>query len=328
MFKKLLLAATLASPLALLSCDGGGGGMTVPSKTLQPGGVFVAFVLGCEEGCGDINRGDLIQKVDGEAVKTTKELLSHKLTDGTPHTLSVYKGGSKTVEEIKILSKGNSSIPSIESAPPFWTVGAADLDKAPKAGSWARRRLFGHAMPQLRLMNSDGGDINGQDFYNKPHIFISFDWAAQSERLHGATFLKVLQKAQADLKNAGFSTIFAQVQFPSQRSRPPMNDTDLRKFFKDNAVGKSEGGPLPAPPLYRGPNSTESNPAANIGLEGSFTVFEALGNPPAIVITDQNAIVRWHSGGVTQDPEGKLPDDVYTINAAVLFALEQLSPEF
>ena len=45
MFKRLFLALSLCLPVVgLTACDaGGGGGMTVPSRMLKPGGAFVAF---------------------------------------------------------------------------------------------------------------------------------------------------------------------------------------------------------------------------------------------------------------------------------------------
>jgi hypothetical protein len=321
---KTLTVAAAGLALSLISADCGNP-FTVSKSELKPGGVYVAYNLGCKTGCSEIKRGDLIQKVDGAEVKTADEFEGAKVTDGQPHKLSIFRPSEKSAKEVEIVADPDNSMPEFKDAPPFWTVGAAQLNKAP---DWARRRLFGHAMPQLQLTASDGGFITGRQFRGKRHMVVMFDWAAQSDRLNGATFMQMLQKAQADLKNAGYNIVFAQVPFPSERQRPPMNDTDLRKYFNDNQLTKKEGGPLPAPPLYRVPNTQEENAARNVGMEGSFTVLEAIGQAPAILITDDEGIIRWHSAGLTPDPTGKLDNEaVYTMNKAILFALEEVAKE-
>ena len=77
--------------------------------------------------------------------------------------------------------------------------------------------------------------------------------------------------------------------------------------------------------MYRMPNTTEENTAQELGLEGSFTVMEAWGEPPVILAVDEHGMIRWHSAGVHEDMDGTgLKPEVYTINKAVLFALENL----
>ncbi|NVB38477.1 hypothetical protein G6O69_11595 [Pseudenhygromyxa sp. WMMC2535] len=322
MLKKLALALSLTLPLAATSCDGGD--FTVPSKDLKPGGVFVTYVQDSNcEGCNELARRDLIQAVDGKEVKTTADMKAANITDGQPHELTVWDAGDSVVKTVKITATPNESMPPIKDAPPFWYVGAEELDQAPEG--WARRRLFGHAAPQLLLVSVDGGFVNGRDLYGKKRLIVFFDWATATDRQNGALMMQVLQKAQADLAAAGVDLMFAQVKHVSERERQPMNDTDLRAFFNDNQVGQAEGGPLPPPPMYRMPNKTEDNPTRVLGMEGAFTFYEAIGEAPNIFILDENGIIRWHSAGVTPDASGEISNDtVYTINEAVMFALKKL----
>lgn len=322
MLKKVFVAATLAlAATAPLACDGGGGGtaFTIPPKALDPGGVYVAYSNGCAEGCDQLGRADLIQEIDGKPVATGADFDAANLTDGQPHQLKVLKPSGETIE-VTIVAEPNTSLAPIMDAPPLWTTGAAALNKAPK---WARRRLFGHASPQIQMVNSDGGFVTGRDFYGKKQFIVYFDWSTRTDQANAATFMKVLQKAQADLNSKGIDVVFAQLQFPG-RQRPPMNDSDIRGFANDADVSKDGEGTFPQVPLYRFPNSTEYNAAKALGMEGAYTVREALGQAPAIVLQDERGIVRWHSEGTSTDPEQKLPDDVYTIIQGVTFALEDL----
>jgi hypothetical protein len=151
---------------------------------------------------------------------------------------------------------------------------------------------------------------------------VLFDWAASADRQNAALCMKVLQKAQADLAAEGISIVFAQVQHPVAREVVPMSDADLQAFFANNQVTPEEGGPLPPPPLYRTPNKTENHKPT--GIEPT-DIDEHLGEPPNILLIDERGIIRWHSAGSVSDPEGKITVDmVYTINKAVLFALEHL----
>lgn len=321
MFKNLLLQASLLClPVVLLStgCDDP---FTIKDAQLKPGGAYVTYVQdsGCT-GCDALGRGDLIQKVDGNPVAKPEDM--GILTDNKPHELEFWDASAGAVAKTTITAEPNNTMPPITNAPPFWSVASDELKKTP---TWARRRLFGHALPQLLLVNSDGGFVNGRDLYGKKTLMVMFDWAASSDRQNGALSMQVLQKAQADLKAKGVDIVFAQIKHPQERDIAPMNDTDLRKFFTDNQVGPDEGGPLPPPPLYRMPNSTEDNPTRVLGLEGAFTFLEAIGEAPNIYLINDDGIIVWHSAGVTPDPEGKISVDmVYTINSAVLFALENL----
>ena len=317
MFKKLALLASLSFVSFATACDGDG--RLISPKDLKPGGIFVANSNGCEKGCDQIGRGDLIQAMDGNAVKNTPDLAN--LTDGKPHKLSVLKKGGDAPVEIEVVAKPSQDIPPLKDAPPFWTTGAEVLNKTPE---WARKRLFAHASPQILLVNSDGGLINGRDLYGKARFMVFFDWQTRSGQAHAATFLKTLQKAQGDLAAKGVEIVFAQIKFPG-RDRPPMNDTDLRNFHTTHQLTEAEGGPAPFLPLYHYPNSTEDQPARRLGLEGATTYIEYLATDPAIILLDKNGMIRWHSEGVVPDPEQKNPDPAnYTIIKAIVFAQNEL----
>ena len=287
-------------------------------------GVYVTYVQpkSCT-GCDELDRGDIIVSIDGTEVLTTQDMLDINITDGEPHEIVFHdKSNNDKPTKIEITAKPNDSMPPLRDAPPFWTVGTEVLDKAP---NWARRRLFGHASPQLLLVDADGGFVTGRDLYGRKVLMVFFDWAAASDRQNGALAMQVLQKAQADLKAKNVEIIFAQIKHPQERDIAPMNDTDLRDFFYDNQVTELEGGPLPAPPLYRMPNKTEDNPTRVLGLEGAFTYMEAIGEAPNIFVLDEHGIIRWHSAGATPDPSGEISIDmVYTINAAAIFARDSL----
>lgn len=323
MLKKFLTAALLSLPL-LLATTGCDDPFTVSDKELAPGGVYITYVQPQDcTGCDALSRGDLIKSVDGAEVTTTDELLAKNITDGQPHKLAYHdKSADNELKEIEITAQPNNSMAPVKDAPPFWTVGAKELEKTPK---WARRRLFAHASPQILLVNSDGGFVNGRDFYGKKVLMVMFDWAAASDRQNGALTMQVLQKAQADLQAKGIEIIFAQIKHPQARDIAPMNDSDLRRFFNENQVSEREGGPLPPPPLYRMPNSTEDNPTRVLGLEGAFTYYEAIGEAPNIFILDEHGVIRWHSAGAEPDPSGEIDlPMVYTIVEAVEFARDQL----
>jgi hypothetical protein len=321
MLKNLVKAALLSLPLLLSACDDP---FVVSSKELKPGGVYVTYVQPQDcTGCDKLTRGDLIKSIDGTPVEHTKDVLDKNIVDGKPHKITFLDASSKFAStDIEITATPNNSLPPLKDVPPFWTVGAQDLDKAP---TWARRRLFAHAAPQLLLVNSDGGFVNGRDLYGRKIIMVMFDWAAGSDRQNGALTMQVLQKAQKDLNAKGVEVMFAQIKHPQERDIAPMNDTDIRAFFNDNQVNEREGGPLPPPPLYRMPNKTEDNPTRVLGLEGAFTFLEAIGEAPNIFVLDEYGIIRWHSAGATPDPAGEIPVDmVYTMNAAVIFARDNL----
>lgn len=327
MLKKTLAFSLLCLSSLALACDGGTAtSMTVPSKVLRPGGVYIAHNSGCDQGCDQIARGDLIQTIDGNEVKTSSDFLAANVTDGQPHKLGVYKQSEGAVKEIEIVATPSDKYPPIKAAPPFWTVGAADLDKVEQ--KWARRRLFGHAAPQIQMFNIDGGLVTGRDFYGKKQFVVFWDWQTQSQQFNNTVVFQMMQKAKTDLEAKGYELSFAYVPLPGRSSRPAPNDQDLRNQATRDEVKEDDGGPLPWPPMYRYPNATEFQEAQNLGLEGGRTILESIGESPAILLIDEFGIIRWHSEGTVPDPEnpsGQAKDEIqYTVLQAILFALNSL----
>jgi hypothetical protein len=318
--------AFVASFLALTSigatCGGGGGSnsFTIKDKELDPGGVYVAYNLGCEAGCDQIQKGDLIQKMDGTTVKAVADL--EKIADGKPHKLDIVAKDTKAAKSVEITASPKNNLPPLKDTPPFWLASAEDLKKTP---TWARRRMFGHASPMVMLVSSDGGILDGRQLYGQKRFMVYWDWGDRVEEAAAVDFMQVLQKAQGDLKAKNIDIMFVHIKFPTGR-KAPMNDTDLRAWQKKWAV-KEGGRSLDPLPFYRFPNETEFNAARELGMENAYTVRENLGGSPAILLLDERGIVRWHSEGIVDpqlaEPEVKDPEQS-TIIAAVKFALNQL----
>jgi len=311
--------------IPLLGCEPStGGSSNIPGeKDLKSGGIYVAYNNGCDQGCDGIDKGDLITEIDGKKVSTSEDFDKANLIDGKPHKLKLLAAGSLAPKSAEITAKPNSKMPPLTDVPPFWAVGAAELNEAPK---WARKRMFGHASPSVMLVNVDGGILDGRQLVGKQRMIVFWDHGDREEQAQAVTFLQVLQKAQKDLldpaKNGVTEVMFVQVKFPTGR-QAAMNDSDLRAWQKKWAV---EGGKFPPVPMYRFPNETEFNSARELGMENAFTVFENLGKAPAIVILDERGMIRWHSEGVQAAPAGsEAPDGTqYTIIEAVEFALGKL----
>jgi hypothetical protein len=316
--------AFIASFLALTgiggTCGGGTSSFTIKDKELEPGGVYVAYNLGCEAGCDQIQKGDLIQKMDGATVKTAEDLKA--LSDGKPHKLDLVTKDTKAPKSVEVKATPKNNMPPLKDMPPFWLVSAEELKKAPE---WGRRRMFGHASPSVMLVSSDGGILDGRQLFGQKRFIVYWDWGDRVEEAAAIDFMQVLQKAQGDLKGKNIDIMFVHVKFPTGR-KAAMNDSDLRAWQKKWA--HKEGGKTLDPlPFYRFPNETEFNAARELGMENAFTVMENLGGSPSIVLLDENGIVRWHSEGV-QDPlnigsDVKDPEQA-TIIAAVDFALKEL----
>ena len=320
--KRFLFSMGLLSTLALGGCDTkNGSGFNIPTiKELEPGGVYVSYVHGCEKGCDQVKKGDLIKKIDGKDVATGEDFDKVSIMDGQPHSLEILgkDGTSKTVE---LVAQPKTDMPPLENVPPMWTSGAARLNQTPE---WARRRMFGHASPSVMLVSVDGGILDGRQLYGKKRLVVYWDRGDREEQAAAVSFLQVLQKAQADLAGKDVEVMYVQVRFPTGR-QVEMNDSDLREFQKKWSV-ESGGQRLPPLPMYRFPNKTEFNPARELGMENAYTVFENLGEAPAILLLDERGIVRWHSEGLQQPGAGADVADPaqYTIIEAVKFALDKL----
>jgi hypothetical protein len=321
--KRLLGLTVIASALAgpSLGCDGPAkSGFNIPeAKHLKAGGVYVAYNHGCEKGCSDIQKGDLIQKIDGKTVKTGEDFDAANLADGKPHKLELLANESLAPKTVEVVAQPKTDMPPLENVPPFWVSGAERLNLAPE---WARRRMFGHASPSVMLVNTNGGILDGRQLYGKKRLMVYWDRGDRTEQANAVAFLQVLQKAQADLNAKGVEVMFVQVQFPTGR-QVPMNDSDLREFQTKWSVDPAKFKPLE---MYRFPNKTEFNEARELGMENAYTVFENLGKSPTVVLLDERGIVRWHSEGVQEPtPGGEISDPAqFTVIEAVNFSLNKL----
>lgn len=326
--KTLIPAVSLVSLLALAgvsACDGGGAGTTPPtievsSSDLKPGGVYIAYMNGCDKGCDQLAKGDLVLEVDGKPVSSGKDMRTSRIATGAPVKLKVQKKGSAAPIEVEMVANPKE-LPPLKDIPPFWSVGAADLDQAP---DWARRSLFGHASPMTMLVNADGGTTDGRQLQGKKRLMLFWDFATREEQAQAANMMQVLQNAQDDLKGAGVEIMFIQIMFPTNGDRQlPKNDTALRDFQKQYGVPNK-----PFLPMYRFPNAVEYNASRELGLEGSTTYIQYLRQSPAIVLLDEGGIVRWHSEGIQQapasDPNLAGKPDQYTVIQAIEFALKKL----
>ena len=275
---------------------------------------------GCTKGCDQVEKGDLIQSIDGKATKTEADFQAANVIDGNPHKLEIIAKGGAT-KSVEITASPKTDMPPLENVPPFWVADAAKLNTAP---DWARRRMFGHASPMAMLVSTDGGILDGRQLYGKKRLMVYWDRGDRIEQASAVAFLQVLQKAQADLNAKGVDVMLIQLQFPTGR-QVPMNDSDLRKW-QDQWTVEEGGQKLPQVPMYRFPNKTEFNEARQLGMENAYTVFENLGQSPAIVLLDEHGTVRWHSEGLQQPGAGAEVTDPaqYTIIEAVKYSLEKL----
>ncbi|MEZ4453444.1 MAG: hypothetical protein R3B09_28550 [Nannocystaceae bacterium] len=321
------LFVTALSLTALASCDGGGGSSNPPTiavtkAELEPGGVYIAYMNNvgkCSKGCDQLEKGDLILEVGGRAVTTAKDTRNSQIATGEPVKLKVYKKSTKAAVEVEVVAQPTDQLPPLKDQPPFYTVGAAELNRAPE---WARRTLFAHASPATMLVNADGGILTGRDLVGKKRLIVFWDIATRDEQAASADIMQVLQLAQADLTAAGVDIMFTQIQFPSNLRQQPWNDSSLRQFQEQQ--GRKDVPPLA---LYRFPNATEYNAAKEVGLEGATTYIQYFRAPPAIIILDENGIVRWHSEGIQKPPDGHAlaeKPNQYTIIEAIEFAKTQL----
>ncbi len=329
--KRLLSALGLVSLIAgatasMTACDGGSSSpptVSVTSEDLAPGGVYIVYMnasADCSKGCNELDKGDLILEINGTAVSSSTDTRNSKIANGEAVKLKVLKKDTKETKEIELVANPTDKLPPLKEAPPFWTVGAAELDKAPE---WARRDLFGHVAPSIMLVNADGGILSGRDLVGKKRLIVFWDIATREEQAQAADIMGVLQMAQADLTNANVDVMFTQIQFPSNTRQAPWNDSALRDF--QTTHGNKELTPLP---LYRFPNATEYNAAKEVGLEGATSYIQYLREPPAIIVLDENGVVRWHSEGVQTPPadhvNAKVPPPQFTVIEAIEFSLKQL----
>jgi hypothetical protein len=308
--------------IAGIGCDGPRDNpLELPTPAdLAQGGVYIAYNHGCTRGCELVAKGDLLQSVDGKAVKTAEEVDAIGLADGNPHALILIDAATKQEKTVEIVATPKVDMPPLVDVPPFWIVAAAELDRAPQ---WARRRLFAHASPMVQLARIDGGFVDGRQLYGKKRVIVYWGVGDRTEEEEAIAFMRVLQKAQFDLAQKSVDIMFVHVSLASSRRRL-MSDTDLRDFADEFALVDGNGQPLPRIPFYRQPNRTEYNEGRELGMENSFQVLGNIGETPSIVLLDERGIVRWHSEGLAEPPDASVPAEQFTIIAAVEFALTRL----
>jgi len=323
----------MCSALAVLSACRGSSAVP-PDESLEHGGVYVAYNLGCEQGCREVRRGDVIVAVDGKPVDTREDLLAADLTRDSDVRLDVLHPGDASPREVTIRARPGKQMPPLKDTPPFWTVSAQALNRAP---NWARSLMFSHAVPPLELLSVDGGWVTGRSLYGHKTILVMWPDLPMFERQYRnfrkpmTTIYQVLQLAQPYLDRAHVSTLFAVCG--------GSNDTTVRKELVSMSKIDGAGQPLPPLPVYRCPAfatsfwaptngrnglqaSSAGSPALHVGLEHSgqsffnYVIHFEL-YFPVIVIIDQGGIVRWHSNDFEGTPKN-------TIVQAIAFALGSL----
>ena len=107
--KSLIPALGLLSLLAFAgvsACDGGASKpptIEVSSEQLKAGGVFIAHVVGCEKGCDQLQRGDIILEMDGQPVSSSKDMRVSRIATGNPIKLKVQKKGAPAPVEVELV---------------------------------------------------------------------------------------------------------------------------------------------------------------------------------------------------------------------------------
>ncbi|WAS92502.1 hypothetical protein [Nannocystis punicea] len=278
---------------------------------LAPGGVWVAYNLGCEVGCDEIKRGDRILAVDGRPVSSGAEIDQIDLARNAPLKLQVAKYGGNEIREVTIVARPNELLPPIAAAPPMFTVGADALDRAP---DWARSKLFGHAIPAIRFYRADEprGFVTGRELYGRAALLVIWELPPMiEERRNSLAVLPAvyaqMQEFSDELAAAGVDTYF-------------VTDFRAEPAFRDTVREHADPGPngfIPIFQLYSSPNNGNT-----VGLEGSAAdireaMFDYLA-APVVVIFDRRGIVRFHTRGF---PAGAKD----TLSVAIDFALHSLT---
>lgn len=277
---------------------------------LAPGGVWVAYNLGCEVGCEEIKRGDRILAVDGRLVSSGAEIDQINLARNAPLKLQVAKYGSNEIRDVTIVAAPNELLPPIPAAPPMFTVGAEALDRAP---DWARSKLFGHAIPALRLYRADEprGFVTGRELYGRAALLVVWELPLMiEERRRSLQLLPEvyahLQEFSDELQAAGVDPYF----ITSFRAEPA---------FRDSVRVNADPGPAGYIPVFQLASSPSNG--NTVGLEGSAAdireVIHDYQLEPVVMIFDRRGIVRFHTRGFPVGPRD-------TLAVAIDFALHSL----
>lgn len=278
--------------------------------TLAPGGVWVAYNLGCAQGCDEVRRGDRIVAVDGRPVTSGAEVDAIDLARNQPLALKVARHGTDEVVDVTIVAEPNDRLPPIAALPPLLTVGAAALDRAPE---WARGRLFGHAIPAIRFYRADEprGFVTGRQLYGRGALLVVWELPRMIEERR-ASLAQIpgvyahLQQYSDALEAAGVDAYF-------------VTDFRAEPAFRDEARAGADAGESGFIPIYE--LSSSPNNGNTVGLEGSAAdIREWLFDftlAPVVLVFDRRGIVRFHTRGF---PAGAHD----TLAVAIDFALHAL----
>jgi hypothetical protein len=324
---------------ALLGACGPGPNPPVPPPTaaeLAGGGVWVAYNLGCATGCDRIRRGDRIVAVDGRPVGSGAEYDAADVDRGAPTTLTVAPHGGGPTVDVQVVATPHE-LPPRTDVPPLLTVGAGALDRAPE---WARLRLFGHAIPAMRLYRGEEprGYVSGRELYGRGAVIFLWElpWLHAHKRAlweELPDFYARLQRHAPALRAAGVDAYFV---FPSAgESRALRPDADPRLVSPElggetlrhaiNAETRAHirrevppGTPDLLPLFLLESSRDDPN---TLGLEHPASdlrewLFDRV-YAPVILVIDPRGIVRFHARDFPIGPEE-------TIEAAVQFALRDL----
>ena len=257
---------------------------------LAPGGVWVAYNLGCELGCDQIKRGDRILAVDGRPVTSGAEVDAIGLHTGAPRTLTIAPYHQPTPRDVTIVAHPRDDLPPLKGAPSIYTVGAAALDRAP---AWARHKLFGHAIPALRLYLADEprGYTNGRELYGRASLIVIWEYPSMIEARRRSWALLPgvyahLQEYTDTLKLAGVDTYFV---------------TDFRAEPKLRAHARSQVTALDRslPAIYQ--LASSPNDPNTLGIENAAADIREsthdFSAAPIVLVLDRRGIVRFHARG-------------------------------
>ncbi len=333
--------AVALTALSLWSCRPARNPPVAPTAAeLAGGGVWVAYNLGCASGCERIHRGDRILAVDGRPVMSGAEFDAANVTRGAPVRVTVAPHGGGAPVEVDIVATPGDDLPPLTATPPLFTVGAAALDRAPE---WARLRLFGHAIPAMRLYRGDEprGYINGRELYGRGAVILVWElpWLLAQTRALWAElpgFYAQLQRHHPALQAAGVDTYFV---FPSvEESRAWRPEADPQVMNRDSGLAGAEGVRHAVPRETRthirslvAPDTPNQIPLFllesarddpnNLGIEHPASdirewLFDRV-YAPVILVIDHRGVVRFHARDFPIGP-------AETIEAAVQFALREL----
>lgn len=287
-----------------------------PGELAAQPGVWVAYNLGCEQGCDRIRRGDIITAIDGEPVTSGAEVDAADLARGTPVQLEL-RSRKRGELDITLRATPNQFMRPIAHAPPLWTIGTEALDRAP---AWARLKAFGHATPALRFYRLDDphGFRNGRDLYGRHTLIVL--WTPDNYRIedrlrNNALLPQVYARLQAHepaLRAAGVDVVF----MLRGRANPR-----LRRYIRGQIGIDAYGWAPNMVPIFA--NETHPGNPNTLGLQHQAADLDELlfsdGHlGPILLVIDARGIVRWHSRGWHNE------DPVHSIESVVDFAVRQL----